>query len=52
MNPMTAESAFAAYEAVRGRLVVVCTSLVDFKAIPIPPQLRAALTDYQARTAG
>jgi 4-hydroxybenzoyl-CoA thioesterase len=37
-------------EAVRGRLVVVTTSLDEHKAIPIPPKLRAALEAYQADT--
>lgn len=39
-------------EAVRGRLVVVCTSLVEHRAVPIPPKLREALEGYQARTTG
>lgn len=39
-------------EALRGRLVVVCTDLDAHKAIPIPDDLRAALEAYRARTAG
>ena len=39
------------HEALRGRLVVVCTDLDAHKAIPIPDDLRAALERYQARTA-
>jgi YbgC/YbaW family acyl-CoA thioester hydrolase len=37
-------------EAVRGRLVVVCTDLDAHKAIPIPDDLRVALERYQDRT--
>jgi 4-hydroxybenzoyl-CoA thioesterase len=38
-------------EAVRGRLVVVCTDLDAHKAVAIPEDLRAALERYEARTA-
>lgn len=38
-------------EAIRGRLVVVCTDLDEHKAVPIPDDLRAALEAYRARTA-
>ncbi len=37
-------------EAVRGRMVVVCTDLDAKKAVPIPDDLRVALEDYKART--
>lgn len=39
-------------EALRGRLVVVCTDLVEHKAIAIPDDLRAALERYRAETTG
>jgi 4-hydroxybenzoyl-CoA thioesterase len=48
---LTLHAMKGAEEAVRGRLVVVCTSLTEHKAISIPPRLRSALEAYQARTA-
>lgn len=48
---LTLHAMKGADEAVRGRLVVVCTSLVEHRAIQIPARLRAALEAYQARTA-
>jgi 4-hydroxybenzoyl-CoA thioesterase/acyl-CoA thioester hydrolase len=48
---LTLHAMKGADEAVRGRLVVVCTCLDERKAIPIPPRLRAALEEYQRSTA-
>jgi 4-hydroxybenzoyl-CoA thioesterase/acyl-CoA thioester hydrolase len=36
-------------EAVRGRLIVVTTSLVEHRAVPIPADIREALEAYRAR---
>jgi acyl-CoA thioesterase FadM len=36
-------------EIVRGRLVMVTTSLLQHRAIPLPPELRNALVAYQDR---
>jgi acyl-CoA thioesterase FadM len=36
-------------EAVRGRLVVVTTSLAEHKAVPIPQAIREALEAYRSR---
>lgn len=37
------------HEAVRGRLVVVTTSLAEHKPVPIPSDIREALETYRAR---
>jgi 4-hydroxybenzoyl-CoA thioesterase/acyl-CoA thioester hydrolase len=36
-------------EALRGRLVVVTTSLVGYRAVPIPADIRGALEAYRTR---